>query len=124
MKCHMMPRFTWVFTVCQSTCLWVSGKQRDNHNHPGSVHYHMGLVLRKPVFRVSDKARQKPASSATETSWKIEISPVARLHILSKKHNNKGADQTARMRRLVCACVVRKPPKTGFLVSRPIYTLQ
>ena len=23
------------------------------------------------------------------------------------------------MRRLVCACVVRKPPKTGFLASRP-----
>ena len=38
-----------------------------------------------------------------------------------KKANNKGADQTARMRRLVCACVVRKPPKTGFLASRPMY---
>ena len=24
------------------------------------------------------------------------------------------------MRRLVCACVVRKPPKTGFLALRPI----
>ena len=34
--------------------------------------------------------------------------------------NNKGADQTARMHRLVCACVVRKQPKTGFLVTRPI----
>ena len=34
--------------------------------------------------------------------------------------NNKGADQTARMHRLVCACFVRKPPKTGFLASRPI----
>ena len=33
--------------------------------------------------------------------------------------NNKGADQTARMRRLVCAIVFRKPPKTGFLMSRP-----
>ena len=38
-----------------------------------------------------------------------------------QKANNKGADQTARMRRLVCACVVRKPPKTGFLASRPVY---
>ena len=37
-----------------------------------------------------------------------------------KKVNNKGADQTARMRRLVCACVNRKPPKTGFLALRPI----
>ena len=34
--------------------------------------------------------------------------------------NNKEADQTARMRRLVCAFVVRTPPKTGFLASRPI----
>ena len=25
------------------------------------------------------------------------------------------------MRRLICACVVRKPPKTGFFASRPIY---
>ena len=33
--------------------------------------------------------------------------------------NNKGADQSARMRRLVCVCVVRKPPKTGFLAFRP-----
>ena len=38
-----------------------------------------------------------------------------------QKANNKGADQTARMRRLVCAFVVRKPPKTGFFASRPIY---
>ena len=35
--------------------------------------------------------------------------------------NNKGADQTARMCRLVCICVVRKPQKTGFLASRLIY---
>ena len=35
--------------------------------------------------------------------------------------NNKGADhdQTARMRKLVGAFAVRKPPKTGFLASRP-----
>ena len=38
-----------------------------------------------------------------------------------QKWNNKGADQSARMRRLVCACVVRKPPKKGFLASRPMW---
>ena len=41
-----------------------------------------------------------------------------------KTANNEGADQTAQMRRLVCACVVHKPPKTGFLVSRPKYDKQ
>ena len=40
-----------------------------------------------------------------------------------QKPNNKGADQTAWMRRLVCTCVVRKPPETGFLTSRPIFCL-
>ena len=31
--------------------------------------------------------------------------------------NNKGADQTARMRRLVCAFVVRKQQSQGFRVE-------
>ena len=31
-----------------------------------------------------------------------------------KKANNKGADQTARKRRLLCACVVGYPPKDRF----------
>ena len=34
--------------------------------------------------------------------------------------NNKDADDTARMRWLVCAFVVHKPMKTGFLASMPI----
>ena len=40
------------------------------------------------------------------------------------KANNIGSDQSARMRRLVCTCVIRTPPppsKTGFLASKPIY---
>ena len=45
----------------------------------------MGLVARKPVFGVSNKASFKPFSSATETSQKIEISPVASLHMIRFK---------------------------------------
>ena len=67
-----------------------------------------------------DKECFKPVSSAKETSLKIEISPAASLHMILSKKQKKGADQTAWMRRLVCACVVHKPPKTGFLASRPI----
>ena len=37
------------------------------------------------------------------------------------KQTNKGADQSARMRRLVFAFFVRRPPKAGFLASRPSY---
>ena len=39
--------------------------------------YQMGLVATKSLFGVSEKARLKPVSSATETSYKIEILPVA-----------------------------------------------
>ena len=37
-----------------------------------------------------------------------------------QKGNNKGTDQSARMRRLVCAFVVHKPPKTGFFATRRV----
>ena len=40
--------------------------------------------------------------------------------IFFEERITKGADQSAQMRRLVCAFVVRKPPKTDFLASRPI----
>ena len=76
-------------------------------------HFHMGLVATKPVFRVSDKARLKPACSATESSWKNEISLVGRYYIFQKA-NNKGADQAG-----LGLCCSQKP-QTGFLASRPI----
>ena len=52
---------------------------------------HMGLVATKPVFRVSNKVRFKPACSATETSYKIEISLVASYDMVhSKKRITKA----------------------------------
>ena len=51
---------------------------------------YMGLIVRKPVFGVSDKVRFKPVSSATEISWKIEFLREASLNIiLSKKRITK-----------------------------------
>ena len=80
----------------------------------------MGFDGTKPVFGLSDKARLKPISSGIETSYKTKISTCSkfRYNIFQLK-NNKGSDQTAWMRWLVCAFVVRKPPKTGLLASRP-----
>ena len=46
----------------------------------------MSLVTRKPLFRVSDQGRLKPACSATETSQRLEISDIeTRDIILSRK---------------------------------------
>ena len=74
--------------------------------------------MTKPVVWVSDKARLKPVPSATESSKKIGISLLASLDmILSKKANNKGADQTAQAG-LCLGCL--QTLKTGFLVWRPI----
>ena len=47
--------------------------------------------MTKPVFGVSDKVRFKPACSATEISYKIEISVVASLDMIhSKKQITKA----------------------------------
>ena len=45
----------------------------------------MGLVARKPAFGVSDNAILKPVCSATETSYKNEITPVASLDMVLYK---------------------------------------
>ena len=46
----------------------------------------MSVIARKHVFGVSEKARLKPVSSATQTSWNSEISLVASFDmILSNK---------------------------------------
>ena len=44
--------------------------------------YCMGHDATKPVFRVSEEARLKPVSSATETIQKFEILLVASLDML------------------------------------------
>ena len=47
-------------------------------------------VMRKPVFRVCDQVRLKPASSATEASWSLAISYIATTGtILSKQQTIK-----------------------------------
>ena len=64
----------------------------------------MSIDATKPVFRVSDKIIPKPAFSATETLVKSRLEKFKCDTI--QFVNSKGADQTARMRKLVCAFVV------------------
>ena len=74
------------------------------------LYYYMGLVATKPIFGVSSKrdSNQFPQLEMFRDD-------------AFQNAKNKGADQSASMRRLVCAFVVRKPPKTGFLALRPIF---
>ena len=53
------------------------------------MHY-MGLHATKPVFRVSNKARIKPVSPATETSKDNEILLVGSLHTALPKSDYQG----------------------------------
>ena len=82
----------------------------------GESDHNLGLVVTKPVFGVSEKVRFKSVSSVENRNFTCSKLRYCTL----QNPNNKGADQTAQMRRLVCTCVVRKPSKTGFLASRPI----
>ena len=56
--------------------------ERRNHVIKKKSLCHIGFDMTKPVFGVSNKARLKPVSSASEASYKIEISPVASLDMI------------------------------------------
>ena len=86
-----------------STCNWASSRENPSSGFP--------------TKRVSN---QSPQLQSLARKSKFHLYQVYIINNDTfQKANNKGADQTVRMRRLVCAFAVRKPPKTGFLTSRP-----
>ena len=94
----------------------IGGPGPENRGHISELS-HLGRNVTKLVFGVSNIARLKSISSASETSWKIEVSPVGSLDtILSKKRITNGLISL----RLCCW----QTPKTWFLVQRPIYFLR
>ena len=52
-------------------------------------HYYLSLVVRKPVFSVSDKVRHKPGSTTKGLKFRIKV--VQGLYYPYSE--NKGADQ-------------------------------
>ena len=80
---------------------------------------HLSPDSRKPVFGASEKARLKPVSSATENRQISEILLEASLDMIPSSKRKIKALIRPRMPRLVCAIVVSKPRKTGFLTLRP-----
>ena len=82
----------------------------------------MGLVARKPVFGVFVEARLKAVYSATETSWKIEISPVASLHmLLSKKRITKVMIRLCRCTGWYVSLLLANPRRQVFSRRGPNY---
>ena len=82
------------------------------------VFYKMCLVSTKPVFGVTEKVRLKPVSSATKTSWKIDISLEASLDMILANKRITKALICLRSLRLCCS---QPPPLStkGFLALRP-----
>ena len=70
----------------------------------------MCLVMRKPVRGFCDQVRLKPACSATETSWRLEILDIETRGIILSKQRIRKADAQADLR-LCCSHMA----KTGFL---------
>ena len=79
----------------------------------------MGLDVRKPVYRVTDNERLKSDCSATETIARISKLNYYTFQIV----NNKCADQTGRIRRLICSFVVCMQQSQVFLHRGP-YLIQ
>ena len=97
----MLPQIVSTNQILDSYVNWAASKQN--------------LSSGFPTKRYSNQPA-KPQRPARKLKFRFSKS----RYDIFLKVNNKGADQTAHMRRLVCAFVPRKPPKTGFLASRPI----
>ena len=82
------------------------GKWTQNPTSFNEVISHMSHVMRKHVFGGVQPGKTQTCS-ATETSLSLEILDLARTDYTIQAANNKGADQTAQMRRLICTFVVR-----------------
>ena len=67
--------------------IWLRNTDDTSAHDPRLLPYYLnlGLVPRKPVFGVSDKARLKLVTSGTETGKKIEISIVASFDMILSK---------------------------------------
>ena len=76
-----VPSFR-IFAIC--TCSFVMTKTNTKYE------IQMSAVTRKPAFGVFDQVRLKPACSAAETSWRLEISDTENGYIiLSRKWTTK-----------------------------------
>ena len=84
---------------------------------------HMDLVVRKPVFGVSDKESFNPVSTATETSCRTENSPVASLHmILSTKRITKALIRLRGWAGWLAPVLFASPRRQVFSCRDPYYT--
>ena len=86
--------------------------------------YHMSPVTRKPVFGVSDQVRLKPACSAKDVSWSLEIlDNGTRDIILSTQWTKRCWSDCVEAQadlRLCCSHM----DKTGFLMTWLIYMVR
>ena len=73
-----------------------------------NVKSYMSLVVRKPVFGVSDQVRHKPGCTTTEDSWRLEISYFCTIRVAKTKALISFAVTT----KLIC----------GFLMTGLIYS--
>ena len=75
----------------------------------------MSLVVRKPVFGVSDQVRHEPGCTTTEDGKRLEISDLGSRGLYYPSSENKGADREAVLRLCFRIC-----KKAGFLTARLI----
>ena len=91
------------------------------HDQPRNMFavYQLSLVMRKPVFGVSDQVRLKPACSATETetSYSLEIAAKASrgiIYYLGSEQQRRWSDCANAQADLRLCC--SHMTKTGFLM--------
>ena len=125
-----MHRLIWVFAgrtchfvfFCRVVAhMWHTKPQKRTYQNKDDTHLRENLtyiqgshVTRKLVFGVCDQLRLKPALSNRDKLESWNFGYRNKMHYTIYVANNKGADLTARMRRLICTFVVRIWLKQAF----------
>ena len=135
-KCSMTSLlFWWLLAVRMD---WLTDLSGNNKHHYRTTTFvglqHKNSSMRANSVNLTGPHHDLNLSLVFPTKHVLNQSPqlqtLARDFICSKitydtfqTANNKGADQTVQIRRLVCTCVVRKASKTGFLHWCPNMTI-
>ena len=115
--CTDLVQYFWlviVFRIFQMTINWTGCEYWQHQVIDSQPFYHMGLAARKPVIGVSYKARLKPVSSATGTSYKVEILLEASLDMIlsNEQKQRRWSDCTYAQAGLRFCC--SQPPEDKF----------
>ena len=79
---YALSRFSYDIANLEPRHIFFYGMRHEPNKDSAQPIYDLSLVVRKPVFGVSDEVRHKPSCTAIEDGYRLEISDLGRRGIV------------------------------------------